>query len=165
LEYFLTEQQQLIKSLARRIAEERILPVRAELDETEEFPWAIIKDMADADLFRIFIPEQYEGLGEGCFTQCVVVEELSRACCAVALTYAADALGALPILLYGNEEQKQNYLPPIADGAKLTAFGLTESGAGSDASAIKTTATRDGDDYIINGTKQFITNGGEAEPS
>ena len=163
MEYFLTEQQQLIKSLARRIAEERILPVRAELDETEEFPWAIIKDMADADLFRIFIPEQYEGLGEGCFAQCVVVEELSRACCAVALTYAADALGALPILLYGNEEQKQNYLPPIADGAKLTAFGLTESGAGSDASAIKTTATRDGDDYIINGTKQFITNGGEAE--
>jgi alkylation response protein AidB-like acyl-CoA dehydrogenase len=163
LEYFLTEQQQLIKSLARRIAEERILPVRAELDETEVFPWAIVKDMADADLFRIFIPEQYEGLGEGCFAQCVAVEELSRACCGVALTYAADALGALPILLYGNEEQKQNYLPPIADGAKLTAFGLTESGAGSDASAIKTTATRDGDGYIINGTKQFITNGGEAE--
>jgi alkylation response protein AidB-like acyl-CoA dehydrogenase len=163
LEYFLTEQQQLIKGLARRIAEERILPVRAELDEREEFPWAIVKDMADADLFRIFIPEQYEGLGEGCFALCVAVEELSRACCGVALTYAADALGAMPILLYGNEEQKQKYLPPIADGAKLTAFGLTESGAGSDAAAIKATAARDGDDYIINGTKQFITNGGEAE--
>jgi len=163
LEYFLTEQQKLIRSLARRIAEERILPVRAELDEKEEFPWAIVKDMADSDLFRIFIPEQYEGLGEGCFTLCIAVEELSRACCGVALTYAADALGATPILLYGNDEQKQKYLPAIANGAKLTAFGLTESGAGSDASAIKTTVTRDGDDYIINGTKQFITNGGEAE--
>ncbi|MEE8471309.1 MAG: acyl-CoA dehydrogenase family protein [Dehalococcoidia bacterium] len=163
MEYFLTEQQQLIKSLARRIAEERILPVRAELDETEEFPWALVKDMADADLFRIFIPEQYEGLGEGCFALCVAVEELSRACCAVALTYAADALGAFPLLLYGSDEQKQRYLPDIASGAKLTAFGLTEAGAGSDASAMKTTAARDGDDYVLNGTKQFITNGGEAE--
>ena len=163
MEYFLTEQQKLIKSLARRIAEERILPVRAELDEKEEFPWAIVKDMADSDLFRTFIPEQYEGLGEGIFALCIAIEELSRACCGVALTYAADALGTIPILFYGNDEQKQKYLPAIADGAKLTAFGLTESGAGSDAGAIKTTATRDGDDYIINGTKQFITNGGEAE--
>ena len=163
MEYFLTEQQKLIKDLARRVAEERILPVRAELDEKEEFPWAIVKDLADADLFRIFIPEQYEGLGEGCFAVCVAVEELSRACCGVALTYAADGLGAMPILLYGSDEQKQRYLPDIASGSKLTAFGLTESGAGSDAGAIKTTATRDGDDYVLNGTKQFITNGGEAE--
>ena len=163
MEYFFTEQQQLIKGLARRIAEERIRPVRAELDENEEFPWALLKDMADADLFRIFIPEQYEGLGEGCLSLCIAVEELSRGCCGVALTYAADALGAFPILLYGNEEQKQRYLPNIASGAKLTAFALTESSAGSDAAAIKTTATLDGDDYIINGTKQFITNGGEAD--
>ncbi len=163
MEYFFTEQQQLIKGLARRIAEERILPVRAELDENEEFPWALLKDMADADLFRIFIPEQYEGLGEGCLSLCIAVEELSRGCCGVALTYAADALGAFPILLYGNEEQKQRYLPDIASGAKLTAFALTESSAGSDAAAIKTTATLDGNDYVLNGTKQFITNGGEAD--
>lgn len=163
MEYFLTEQQQEIKSLARRIAEERIMPVRAELDEKEEFPWAIVKDMADADLFRVFIPEEYEGLGEGSFAICVAVEELSRACCGVALTYAGDGLGATPILLYGSDEQKQKYLPSIADGSRLTAFGLTESGAGSDAGNIKTTATRDGDDYVLNGTKQFITNGGEAE--
>ena len=163
MEYFLTEQQKLIKSLARRIADERIRPVRAGLDEKEEFPWAIVKDMADSDLFRIFIPERYEGLGGGSFALCIAVEELSRACCGVALTYAADALGATPILLYGNDEQKQKYLPTIASGAKLTAFGITESAAGSDAGAIKTTATRDGDAYIINGTKQFITNGGEAE--
>jgi len=163
LEYFLTEQQKLVRDLARRIAEERILPVRAELDESEEFPWSVVKDMANADMFRIFIPEQYEGLGEGCFGNCIAIEELSRACCAVALTFAADALGATPILLYGNDEQKQRYLPDIASGARLTAFGLTESGAGSDAGAMKTTAVRDGEDYVLNGTKQFITNGGEAE--
>ena len=163
MEYFLTEQQELIRSLARRVAEERILPVRAELDEKEEFPWAIIKDLADADLFRIFIPEEYDGLGERVFTLCLAVEELSRACGGVAVTYAADALGATPILLYGNEEQKRKYLPDIASGARLTAFGLTEPTAGSDAGGIRTTAIRDGDDYILNGTKQFITNGGEAE--
>ena len=163
MEYFLTEQQKLIKSLARRVAEERILPVRAELDEKEEFPWAVIRDMANADLFRIFIPEQYEGLGEGCFALCLAVEELSRACAGVALCYAADALGTIPILLYGNEQQKQKYLPAIASGTKLTAFALTESGAGSDASAIRTNAARQGEEYVIKGTKQFITNGGEAE--
>ena len=163
MEYFLTEQQKLIKSIARRIAEERILPVRAELDEKELFPWEIIKDIANADLFRIFIPEQYEGMGEGSFALCIAVEELSRACAGVALTYAADALGTIPILLYASEKQKQQYLPAIASGTRLTAFGLTESGAGSDAGAIKTTAKRDGDGYILNGTKQFITNGGEAE--
>ena len=163
MEYFLTEQQKLIKIIARKIAEERITPVRAELDEKEEFPWAIIKDMGDADLFRIFIPEQYDGLGEGMLSQCIVIEELSRACCGVALTYAADGLGTLPILLYANEQQKQKFLPQIASGARITAFGLTEASAGSDAGAIKTTAILDGDEYIINGTKQFITNGGEAE--
>ncbi|MDY6918551.1 MAG: acyl-CoA dehydrogenase family protein [Chloroflexota bacterium] len=163
MEYFLTEQQELIRSLARRVAEERIMPVRAELDEKEEFPWAIMKDLADADLFRVFIPEQYDGLGEGLFTLCVAVEELSRACAGVAVTYAANALGAMPIMLYGTEEQKQAYLPQIASGARLSAFGLTEPTAGSDASGVRTAALRDGDEYVLNGTKQFITSGGEAE--
>jgi butyryl-CoA dehydrogenase len=102
-------------------------------------------------------------MGEGSFALCIAVEELSRACAGVALTYAADALGAFPILLYASEAQKQQYLPAIASGARLTAFGLTESSAGSDAGAIKTTAKRDGNEYVLNGTKQFITNGGEAE--
>ncbi|MFA5375213.1 MAG: acyl-CoA dehydrogenase family protein [Dehalococcoidia bacterium] len=163
MDYFLTEQQQLIRDLARRVAEERIMPVRAELDEKEEFPWAIVKDIAASDLFRVFVPAEYEGLGEKAVGLCVAVEELSRACCGVALTYAADCLGSIPIFLYGNNEQKQKYLPDIASGKKLTAFALTESSAGSDASRIKTTAVRDGNFYVINGTKQFITNGGEAE--
>ena len=103
MEYFLTEQQKTIKALARRIAEERVLPVRAELDEKEEFPWAIIKDLADADLFRIFISEEYEGLGGGVLDLCLVVEELSRVCSGVAVSFAANALGCFTLLEYGNE--------------------------------------------------------------
>jgi alkylation response protein AidB-like acyl-CoA dehydrogenase len=162
LEYFLTEQQKTLKSLARRIAEERVLPVRAELDEKEEFPHAIMKDMADSDLFRIFMPEKYDGLGGGVLELCLVVEELSRVCSAMAVSYAATALGAYAILLYGSEEQKKKYLPQIA-GGKLAAFGLTEPTAGSDASNIKTTAQKTAEGYVLNGTKQFITNGGEAD--
>ena len=163
MEYFLTEQQKTIKALARRIAEERILPVRAELDEKEEFPWAIMKDLADADMFRVFIPEEYDGLGGGCLELCLVVEELSRVCSGVAISYAATALGCSSLLEYGNEEQKQKYLPDVASGKRLAAFALTESTAGSDASAIKTTASREKEGYVLNGTKQFITNGGEAD--
>jgi alkylation response protein AidB-like acyl-CoA dehydrogenase len=163
LEYFLNEQQKTIKSLARRIAEEKILPVRVELDESEEFPWMIMKDLADSDMFRVFIPEEYDGLGGGCLELCLVIEELSRACAGVAISYAASALGSFPLLEYGSEEQKRKYLPDIASGKKLAAFALTEATAGSDASAIKTTASREKGGYVINGTKQFITNGGEAE--
>ena len=163
MEYFLNEQQKTIKSLARRIAEERILPVRVELDEKEEFPWEIIKALADADMFRVFIPEAYEGLGGGCFDLCLVIEELSRACGGIAISYAADALGCLPLIHHSTEEQKEKYLPDIASGARLTAFALTESTAGSDVSKLRTSASREGDHYLLNGTKQFITNGGEAE--
>ena len=163
MEYFLEEQQKTLKNLARRIAEERILPVRAELDEKEEFPWAIMKDLADSDLFRIFIPEEYDGLGGGCLDLCLVVEELSRVCSGVAVSYAATALGGMVLLEYGTEEQKQKFLPDIAAGKRLAAFALTEPTAGSDASAIKTTAEKTTGGYLLNGTKQFITNGGEAE--
>ena len=163
MEYFLSEQQKTIKNLARRIAEERVLPVRAELDEKEEFPWAIMKDLADADMFRVFIPEEYEGLGGGCLDLCLVVEELSRVCSGVAISYAATALGSSSLLEYGTEEQKRKYLPDVASGKRLTAFALTEATAGSDVSAIKTTARREQGSYVLNGTKQFITNGGEAE--
>ena len=163
MEYFLTEEQKVLKGLARRIAEERILPVRAELDEKEEFPRAIMKDLADSDLFRICVPEEYDGLGGGCLDLCLVVEELSRICSGVAVSYAATGLGASALLEYGSDEQKQKYLPDIAAGKKLAAFALTESTAGSDASNIKTTAEKRADGYVLNGTKQFITNGGDAE--
>jgi alkylation response protein AidB-like acyl-CoA dehydrogenase len=163
LDYFLTEEQKTIRDLARRIAEERVLPVRAELDEKEEFPWGIAKDLADADMFRVFVPEEYEGLGGGCLELCLVVEELSRVCSGVAVTYAASALGCMTLMEYGTEEQKRKYLPDIASGKKLTGFAITEPTAGSDAANIKTTAEKVEGGYLLNGTKQFITNGGEAE--
>lgn len=163
MDYFLTEDQRMIKDLARQIAEEHVLPMRAELDETGEFPWEIMKTLAQADMFRVFIPEQYGGLGTGALELCLVVEELSRVCLGVSTTYAANALGTYPILLFGSDDQKQKYLPDIADGKRLVAFALTEPNAGSDAGGIQTTATKDGDYYILNGTKQWITNGGEAE--
>jgi alkylation response protein AidB-like acyl-CoA dehydrogenase len=163
LEYFLTEQQKEIKNLTRTIAEEKVLPVRAELDEKEEFPWEIMKILADTDLFGVYIPEEYGGLGGGILDLCLVVEELSRVCSGVAVSYAASGLGTLTLLQYGAEEQKQKFLPDIASGRKLAAFGLTEATAGSDAGSIQTTAARTSGGYILNGTKQFITNGGEAE--
>jgi butyryl-CoA dehydrogenase len=163
LDYFLTEQQKTIKGLARRIAEERILPIRTELDEKEEFPWNIMKDLADADMFRVFVPEAYEGLGGGCLELCLVTEELSRICSGVAVSYAASALGVMTVMEYGTEEQKKKFLPDIASGKKLGAFAITEPMAGSDAGNIKTTAEKVAGGYLLNGTKQFITNGGEAE--
>jgi len=163
LEYFFTEQQKMIKETARQITEERIKPVRAELDEKEQFPWEIIKEIAKADLFRVFIPEEYEGLGGGSLDLVLAIEELSRGCCGVSICYAAVALGTIPFMRFGSEEQKRKYLPKIASGERLAAFGLTESGAGSDAGAMKSRAVLDGDSYVLNGTKQFISNGGEAE--
>ena len=163
MEYFLNELQKTVRKMARTIAEERILPVRAALDEKEEFPWAIMKDIADTDLFRVFIPEEYEGLGGGCLELCLVVEELSRVCPGVAVSYASSLLGSFDLLKYGREEQKRKYLPDIASGKRLAAFAVTEAEAGSDIGNIKTTATRTDEGYVINGTKQFITNGGEAD--
>ena len=162
MNYFLTEDQKMIKDLAAQIAREKIAPIAAELDESQEFPWEVVKTLAKSDLFRVFVPSEYEGLGGGMFEMCLVVEELSKACSGIALAYAASGLGTIPIILYGNEEQKKKYLPRLAAGEILAAFALTEPGAGSDAAGIKTTAKPDGDSYVINGTKQWITNGGEA---
>ena len=165
LDYGLTEHQLMIRDLARKIAENEIRPVAAEYDRTAEFPWPIVKKMADADLFSVFIDEEYGGLANGTpiMNMAVVTEELSKACGGIALAFAGSALGALPIILGGSEEQKKKWLPQIATGQKLCAFALTESQAGSDAAAIKTTAIRDGDHYVMNGVKQWITNGGDAD--
>lgn len=160
---FLTDEQKEIRDLARRIAEEKIKPVRAELDESETFPWEIMKVLADAGMFGVYIPEEYGGLGMGVFELCLVTEELSKACGGVAVSYAACGLGAYPILLMGSEEQKKKYLPQIASGEKLAAFCVTESGAGSDVSGMRTTARREGDHYRLNGVKQWITNGSVAD--
>jgi butyryl-CoA dehydrogenase len=163
MDYLLTEDQIMIRDLARQIAEEKIVPVRAELDEQNKFPWDVMKAMAQADLFGLFIPEEYGGLGKKTLELCIAVEELSKACVGVSTSYAANALGTYPLLLHGSDAQKKKYLPAIASGKRLVAFGLTEANAGSDAGGIQTTAKLEGNEYVLNGTKQWITNGGEAE--
>jgi butyryl-CoA dehydrogenase len=163
VDYFFTEQQQMIIETAREITNEKIIPVRAELDEKNEFPREILQDIAKADLFSIFVPEEYGGFGGGCFEIVLAMEELARGCVGVATSFAASALGIFPVLIAGTEEQKQQYMPDIASGARWAAFGLTEANAGSDASGIRTTAVLDGDEWVLNGTKQWITNGGESQ--
>ncbi|WP_338033211.1 acyl-CoA dehydrogenase family protein [Desulfobulbus alkaliphilus] len=163
MDYFFTEHQQMIIDTAREITNEKIIPVRAELDEKNEFPKEILQDIAKADLFSIFVPEEYGGFGGGCYEIVLAMEELARGCVGVATSFAASALGIFPVLIAGSDEQKQKYLPDIAAGTRWAAFGLTEANAGSDASGIQTTAVLDGDEWVLNGTKQWITNGGEAQ--
>lgn len=163
MDYFFTEQQQMIIDTAREITNEKIIPARAELDEKNQFPKEILQDIAKADLFSIFVPEEYGGFGGGCYEIVLAMEELARGCVGVATSFAASALGIFPVLISGTEEQKQKYLPDIASGSRWAAFGLTEANAGSDASGIKTTAILDGEEWVLNGTKQWITNGGEAQ--
>ncbi|MCK5244837.1 MAG: acyl-CoA dehydrogenase family protein, partial [Desulfobacterales bacterium] len=157
MDYFLTDEQKMIKDVARQIARERMLPARMKLDEEETFPWDIMKDFAQADLFGLIVPEKYGGLGGGIFETVIAIEELARVCAGITTTYAANGLGTYPIVLAGTEEQKEKYLPDIASGKHLVAFAVTEPDAGSDASNIRTTARKDGDYYILNGTKQWIT--------
>ncbi len=162
MEYFLTEEQLEIKRLARRIAETHIVPQRDQLDRDQEFPHKIMAEIAEAGLPAIYIPEEYDGIGMGVLELTIAAEEISRACAGVGVTYAASALGSFPIIIGGNEEQKKRFLPEIAAGTKYAAFCLTESGAGSDASNLQTTARKVGNEYVLNGTKQWITNGKEA---
>jgi butyryl-CoA dehydrogenase len=165
LDYGFTEYQTAIRDLAHEIAEKEIRPIAAEYDRDAKFPWPAVKVMAETDLFRVYIEDEYGGISDGSpiMNMVIVTEELSKACGGIALAFAGTALGTLPIILSGNEEQKKRWLPDIAAGKKLAAFALTEPQAGSDAAAVRTTALRDGDHYILNGTKQWITNGGEAE--
>ncbi len=163
MNYFLTEEQEAFQQLAYEFAQGKIAPVAAEYDVKGEFPWPIVKEMARMDFFRLWIPEEYEGLGGGITELSIITEEFSRACGGIALALAGTALGTFPILIAGNEEQKKKYLPELASGEVLAAFCLTEPEAGSDAGAIQTTAKADGDYYILNGTKHFITNGGVAK--
>ncbi len=163
MDYFLSEEQQMIVDIAKQITDERIIPIRAELDEKHEFPRQILNEMARADLFGVPIPEEYGGFGGGCLEIVLTLEQFGRGCIGVGTAYAASFLGAYPIIIAGSEEMKQKYLPEIASGKKFGAFGLTEANAGSDASGIRTTAVQDGDEWVLNGTKQWITNGGEAQ--
>ena len=163
MDYFLTEDQIEIRDLARKVAEEKIKPVRAKYDEEDKFPWEIVEVFKQTDLFAVLIPEEYGGISGKVMDIAILTEELSRVCGGIGLSLGGSGLGMYPILISGSEEQKQKYLPLVANGEKLAAFALTEANAGSDAGGVETTAILDGDHYILNGTKQWITNGGEAE--
>jgi alkylation response protein AidB-like acyl-CoA dehydrogenase len=160
MNYFLSAEQELIQQIARRFARERVAAVAAGLDERGEFPRHLLGVLAMTDLCGVYIPEEYGGLGGGIFEFCLVVEEISRVDSGVAICYAATGLGIIPILLFGTAEQKRRYLPDAAAGRKIGAFALTEANAGSDFFAQETTAVKDGDYYVLNGTKQWIINGG-----
>ncbi len=157
------ETQQEIRSLTRQIAEREGIPVRASLDRDEVFPRDILAKLAESGLTAVFIPEEYDGLGGGMMELVIVTEELSRVELGISTSYGAIALGTLPVLIGGDDAMKRRVLPKVASGEWIAAFCLTEAEAGSDAFAMRTRARRDGDEYVISGTKQWITNGGEAD--
>jgi short/branched chain acyl-CoA dehydrogenase len=161
LNFDLTEEQQLVRETVREFAHDRVAPVAAELDREQRFPYDLVAELAELGLMGMTIPEEYGGAGADTLAYAIVVEELTRIDSSLAITLAAHhSLGTLPIYYFGTDEQRRQWLPDLASGRKLAAFGLTEPGAGSDAGATRTTAElRDGQ-WVINGSKIFITNAG-----
>jgi alkylation response protein AidB-like acyl-CoA dehydrogenase len=159
----LSEEEQTLIETIREIARERVAPRAAEIDHSGEYPWDMKELLARQDILAMPFPDEYSGLGSTELAVAMAIEELSRHCATTGLILAVQQLGAMPILLAGSEEQKQKYLPRLATGEWLAAYGLTESGSGSDASAMQTFAERSGDRYVLNGSKRFITNGGLAQ--
>jgi short-chain 2-methylacyl-CoA dehydrogenase len=161
LNFDLTEEQQLVRDTVRTFARDRVAPVAAELDREQRFPYDLVAELAELGLMGMTIPEEYGGAGADTVSYAIVVEELTRIDSSVAITLAAHhSLGTLPIFYFGSEQQKQRWLPDLASGRKLAAFGLTEPGAGSDAGATRTTAELRGGEWVVNGSKIFITNAG-----
>jgi short-chain 2-methylacyl-CoA dehydrogenase len=157
----LTQEQQLVKDTVREFARERVAPVAEELDRESRFPYELVAELGELGLMGLPVAEEYGGAGGDTVSYALTIEELTRVDSSVAITVAAHtSLGTMPIVLFGTEEQKQRWLPDLASGRKLAAFGLTEAGAGSDAGATRTTAeARDGK-LVVNGSKMFITNAG-----
>jgi alkylation response protein AidB-like acyl-CoA dehydrogenase len=158
----LTDEQGEIRDLVRELARERIAPRAAEIDETHEFPWDVVELFRDHELFGLFYDEQYGGTGTGTLLALVAIEEVSKVCATSGLILAVQELGSLGIKLAGTDEQKERWLPRLASGEWLCAYALTESGSGSDSAAMRSNARREGDEYVLNGSKRFITNAGVA---
>lgn len=164
MNFTLTKEQEMIRRFVREFAEKEVKPIAAEIDENHRFPRETVIKMAKQDMMGIPIPKEYGGAGGDAISYAMVVEELSRVCASTGCILATHiSLGAHPILQFGTPDQKEKYLPLLCSGKYLGAFGLTEPNAGTDASAQQTVAILDGDNYIINGSKVFITNGGEAD--
>jgi alkylation response protein AidB-like acyl-CoA dehydrogenase len=158
----LSDEQREIRDLVRTLAREQIAPRAAEIDESHEFPWDVVELFRENDLFGLFFDEQYGGLGTGTLLALVAIEEVSKVCATSGLILAVQELGSLGVKLAGTDAQKERYLPKLASGEWLCAYALTESGSGSDSAAMRTTARREGDAYVLNGSKRFITNAGVA---
>jgi alkylation response protein AidB-like acyl-CoA dehydrogenase len=158
----LSEEQRALRDVVRELADERVAPRAAQIDESGEFPWDVVELLAQHDVLALPFPEAYGGLGGDLLTLCVAIEELSRVCATSGLILAVQELGGLPLLIAGTDEQKQRWVPALAQGSRLSAFALTESGAGSDAASLKTRAVRDGDEWRIEGSKRFISHGNVA---
>ena len=161
--FYLTDDQRMIRDLARKVARDRIAPHAARYDETEAYPEDSMRAIVEAGLFGIWVPEAYGGTDMGCLALSLVSEEIAWACAATATQFLDQPLGGLPILLAGTEAQKRAYLPRLATGELLAAYSLSEPGAGSDAAGLKTTAVRRGDHYVLDGSKQWCTNGDHAD--
>ena len=159
----LGEEQREIRDLVRQLARERIAPRAAEIDESHEFPWDVVELFRENDIFGLYFGEEYGGLGTGTLLSLVAIEEVSKVCATSGLILAVQELGSLGLKLAGSDEQKQRYLPRLASGEWLCAYALTESGSGSDSAAMRTTARREGDEYVLTGSKRFITNAGVAQ--
>ncbi len=160
--FYLTDDQRAIRDLARKIARERILPYAARYDEAEAYPEEAMRAIADSGLYGVWVPEEYGGGAMGCLALSLVQEEIAYACAATATNYGATPLGGLPIVIAGTEEQKKKYLPRLATGEITAAYSLSEPGAGSDAAGLRTRAERRGDRYVLNGSKQWCSNGDHA---
>src|SRR3954453_15396846 len=158
----LNDEQREIRELVRTLARERIAPRAAEIDKSAEFPWDVVELYRENDLFGIMYAEEHGGIGQSSLLTLVTIEELSKVCATSGLIIAVQELGSLGIKLAGTAEQKERFLPKLASGEWLAAYALTEPGSGSDSAAMRTTARRDGDGYVLNGGKRFITNAGVA---
>src|SRR5437868_261076 len=161
--YVLTEEHEMLREMVRTLADEKIAPRAAEGDEREEFSWDVYKAMVAADVHAIHVPEVYGGNGGDALAAVIVIEEVARACASSSLIPAVNKLGTVPLLLSASEEVKQQYLPAVARGDAMFSYALSEAEAGSDAAAMKTRAVLDGDHYVLNGAKMWITNAGVSE--
>ncbi len=161
--FTLTEEHQMLRDTVRALVEDKIQPRAAEIDETDEFPADVYDALVAADLHAIHVPERFEGMGGDALAAVLVIEELARASAAVSLIPAVNKLGSLPVLLAGSEELQQRYLPPVARGEGMFSYALSEPEAGSDAGGMRTRAVADGDGWILNGVKRWITNAGVSE--
>jgi alkylation response protein AidB-like acyl-CoA dehydrogenase len=159
---FLTDEQREVRGLVRTLARDRIAPRAAAIDESHEFPWDVVELFREHGLFGLFFDERHGGLGTGTLLSLIAIEEVSKVCATSGLILAAQELGSLGVKLGGTPEQQERWLPPLVSGEWLAAYALTEAGSGSDSAAMRTTARREGDEYVLDGDKRFITNAGVA---